>query len=165
MFINQSIVAIVFKLINFFALIGIAYFAFKKYIKADILFSIAQKEADHHLLVTQQAALEHKQQNLNLVIKKEILQCQNFKSKIDEWKRVILEEQDKQEEELNKLLSTLKKRNAEIAVKKENKRLQNDILNTVVADLQRSLSHDFKDHKKSADYLNSIVNFMNERTS
>jgi glutamate synthase domain-containing protein 1 len=165
MFINQSFVAIAFKLINFFVLIGIGYYAFRKFIKGDILFSIAQKEADHDFLVDQQAAFEHKQKELDLRIKREILQCHNFKSKIDMWRKVILHEEDKQEQKFNELIVALKKRNAEIALKKENQRIQNDVLNTVIADLEKSLSHDFKDPKKNADYLNSIVHFMNERVS
>src|SRR6266567_2533321 len=99
MFINQSFVAIIFKFINFFTLIGIALFVYKKYLKADILFFIAKKEADYQDLLTKQTTLENKQRDLDLLIKQEAIQCQDFRSKIDEWKKIVTLTQEKEEKE------------------------------------------------------------------
>src|SRR5204862_2083632 len=149
MFINPRFVAIIFKFINFFAIIGLGLFIFKKYFKTDILFSITKKEMHHQDLLTQQAILKDQQRSLALVQQEEMIQCQNFKSKIDEWKRVVISEQQKQAKEHDALLSIIKKRNTEVALKKENQRLQNNIIDLVVSDLEKSVSNDFKSSQKS----------------
>lgn len=165
MFINQSFVAIVFKLINFFAIIGLGFYIFKKYLKTDLLFFIAKKETDHQDLLTQQTMLEHKQRDLDLLIKEETIQCQDFRSKIDQWNATVLLEQDKQEKKQSNLTFVIKKHKKDIAVKKENQRQQGIILNAVIADLEKSLTNDFKTSQKSSDYLDAIVHFMNEKIS
>ena len=58
-----------------------------------------------------------------------------------------------------------KKRTIDIAVKKEDLRVQNIIINTVIADLKKSLAHYFTDPKTSTDYLDAIVDFMDEKIS
>jgi hypothetical protein len=165
MFINQSLVAIIFKFINFFALMGIAAFVFKKYLKADMLTTIEQKKTDHENLLTQQKKLERKQHDLDTLIKQETVRCQEFKAHIDEWKKVTMLEQDKQEKEHAIFLIHSKKRHADIAIKKEEQQTQNKIIDIVVTDLKRSLVHDFKDSQKTTDYMSAIVHFMNEKTS
>ncbi len=165
MFINQSFVAIIFKFINFFALIALACYAYKKYLKADILSSIEKKETDYQDLLTQQITLENKQRDLDLLLRQETLQCQDFRSKIDEWKKVVILEREKQEKEHGALVTIIKKRNAEVFLKREQQRIQNNIIDSVTADLEKSLSHDFKNSKIGTDYLNSIMHFMNEKIS
>lgn len=165
MFINQSFVAIIFKFINFFALIALACYAYKKYLKADILSSIEKKETDYQDLLTQQITLENKQRDLDLLLRQETLQCQDFRSKIDEWKKVVILEQEKQEKEHGALVTIIKKRNAEVFLKREQQRIQNNIIDSVTADLEKSLSHDFKNSRIGTDYLNSIMHFMNEKIS
>jgi hypothetical protein len=54
MFINETIVAIFFRLINFAALIAAAMFLYKKYIKSDLLYMIAEQKASHDHLYEQQ---------------------------------------------------------------------------------------------------------------
>lgn len=165
MFINQSFVAIVFKLINFFALIGIVGFVFKKYLKADMLAAIEKKKTDHEGLLTQQTTLENKQRNLDALIKQETAHCQELKARIDEWKKVTILAHNKQEKEYADFLISSKKRNADIAIKKEKRRIQNEIIDIVVTDLKKSLSHDFKNSQKNSEYLNAIMHFMNEKIS
>ncbi len=165
MFINQSFVAIIFKFINFFALIALACYAYKKYLKADILSSIEKKETVYQDLLTQQITLENKQRDLDLLLRQETLQCQDFRSKIDEWKKVVILEQEKQEKEHGALVTIIKKRNAEVFLKREQQRIQNNIIDSVTADLEKSLSHDFKNSRIGTDYLNSIMHFMNEKIS
>jgi len=165
MFINQNIVAVIFKLINFFTLIGLVLFLFKKYVKADVLFAIEQKKADHEALLRQQISLENQQRNLDEQVQSESIQCQDFKSKIDEWKRIVIFEQDTHEKNLDVILSAAKQRRTEIARKQENQRIQNHIIDAVTNDLKKSLSHDFSHSKKGNDYLDAIVRFMNEKIS
>ena len=165
MFINQDTVAIAFKLINFFTLIGLSFFLFKKYIKSDLLILIAKRKAAQECLFTQQASLEKQQLDLDALLKEESVLCQNFRSNIDEWKKVVTLEQDLAKKEYDAALVAHKKRNATIALHQENQRIQTIVSDAVITDLQQSLSQHFKDEKKSTDYLNSILHFMDERIS
>jgi hypothetical protein len=165
MFINQSFVAIAFKFINFFAIIGLGFYIFKKYLKTDLLFSIAKKEADYQDLIAQQSTLENKQHELDFLIKQQLIQCQDLRSKIDEWSKAILLEHDKQKKEQNDLIAAIKKRATEIAEKKQYQHVQNVILKTVIVDLEKSLIDHFKNPQKSSNYVDAIVHFMNEKIS
>jgi biopolymer transport protein ExbB/TolQ len=165
MFINQDSVAVVFRFINFFTLIGLSFFLFKKYIKSDLLFLIAKKEAAHESLCTQQITLENQQRELDTLLKQETILCQDFRSKIDEWKKIVTLEHEACEKECNRTLAVVKKRTVEIAVHKENQRIQTVVSNAVTTNLEKSLSFHFKDTQQGTDYLDAIVHFMNERTS
>ncbi len=165
MFINQNIVAVIFKLINFFAIIGLVYFLFKKYVKADLLFAIEQKDADHASLLRQKITLENQLRNLDEQVQSESIQCQDLKSKIDEWKRKVNLEKEVHEKELSTLLLIAKKRRTEVACKQENQRVQNHVIDAVADDLKKTISHDFSHSKKGNDYLDAIIRFMNEKIS
>lgn len=165
MFVNQSIVAIAFKLINFFTLIALSAFIFKKYIKADLLSLMTKERIVREHLFSQQILLEKQQLELDALVKEESMTCHNLKSKIDEWKKVVALEHDLTKKEYEKALTARKNRRALIALEKENKRIQTIVLDAVIANLQQSLPLHFKDEKKNTDYLNSILHFMNERIS
>jgi len=165
MFINQSIVAIVFKLINFITFIGIGLFIFKKFFKQDILCLMSKEQETRHALLTQQTNLEKQQHELNNLVKKENIECQNLKTKIDEWKKRVLIQKDKQQEEINTIFSDLKNRHTAITLKKENQRIQNEIIDVLIVKLEQSLSDHFKNPQESNNYLNVITHFMNERVS
>lgn len=165
MFINQNFIAIIFRLINFIALIGIVFFVFKKYLKKNILLNIEKKEADYHHLLAQQTHLDNEQKELDVLIKKERVQIQDFHTKIDEWKKVVVTQNYQQEQAYNAFLTTIEKRNRAIAVIKENTHTQNKIIDIVAADLENSLSQHFKDNQKNAAYMAEIIHFMSKRIS
>ena len=165
MFINQDIVAIVFRIINFILIIGIASFVFKKYLKDNLLFLIAQKITKHNCLLTQQTTLEKQQSDLDALLKKELLMCKEFKLKIDEWKKTVILERQTQEHQSTLAMEAFKKRHAFIALNKENERVKNIVAQAVIGDLETSLSLYFEDQKNNTEYLNAIVHFMDERIS
>lgn len=163
MFTNQEIVAVVFKLINFFALIGVSFFLFKKYILPDLLASIIRKKENHNALCAQQATLEKQQLHLDALLKEDSLLCAEFRSKIDEWKKVVTLESESYEKERNKTLIASNERATTIATQREHNRVQKIVTQAVVTDLQKSLTLHFKNQQQSSEYLNSILHFMDER--
>jgi len=165
MFINETLTSIFFKFLNFFAVIGLAFLVFKKYIKSDLLAHIQQKEIEKENLQTQQLTLEKQQQELDALIKEETIQCQDFRSKIDTWKKGVSLEQDVLEKKHHDILLAVKQRKTEITLRQENRRVRTIVTNAVVQDLEKSLSRNFKDPKKSFDYLDAIVHFMKESVS
>ena len=153
MFINENYVAIIFKLINFAALIGLITFFFKKYAKKDILCLIDQEKTTHNELLATQRILESKQHDLDDIIKQEYRACEQFKATIDEWKKVVLDEKNTQEKEQAVLLD------------KNNTRIQNATLDIAINTLNLSLADNFKTSQAGTDYLDGIIRFMNERAS
>ena len=164
MFINQDIVAVVFRLINFVALIGVAFFLFKKHLMPDLLMSIATKKNDLDYLATQQTALEKQQLNLDALLKEDALMCESFRLKIDEWKKVALAKAELQEKEHKDTINKYNQRIADIALQREQTRVQNIVTHEVTAQLKESLSTHFNGSEKNAEYMNAIIQFMNEKT-
>jgi len=164
MFTNQDIVAIIFKLINFIALLGIGFFLFKKHIMPDLLASIIRKKENQNALSAQQVALEKQQLNLDALLKEDSLLCAEFRSKIDEWKKAVTLEFEFDEKERNKALIASNKRTTSIATQREHDYVQKIVTHAVVTDLKKSLTLHFENQKQGSEYLNSIFHFMDERT-
>lgn len=165
MFINQEIIAILFKFINFFALIGVGYFLFKKHILPDLLLNIATKKHIQNSLYAQQTILEKQQLNLDTFLKEDALQCAEFRSNIDVWKHVVAQEQHAHEKDHNTIATLINQRNIQKSLHKEQKRVQQIVTHAVVDKAQKSLSGHFKDQQQSSKYLNAILQFMDEKKS
>ena len=162
MFINHMSIDIAFRLINFAVLAGLAFFLFKKYVKADLLLLIDQKKIAQQALYTQQITLEKQQNELDTLAKIEATICQNFQVKIDEWNKVVTHEYNVHAEKQKATMALAKQRSLTIALKKEDVRIRTHVATTVIADLTKSLSLDFKDPRANTHYLESIIRFMNE---
>jgi hypothetical protein len=165
MFTNQDIIAIVFRLINFTALLGVSLYLFKKHVMPDLLMDIENKKEAENSLFLQQGLLEKQQLNLDILLKEDALQCEKFRLKIDEWKKVVTADYEYREKEHNNMMTIVNKRIAHNAVQREQSRIQNIVTHAVVIDLEKSLSLHFHDSKESSEYLNSILHFMNEKLS
>jgi hypothetical protein len=163
MFINESIVAILFRLINFVALIAVAVFIYRKYIKCDLLCMIAEQKASHEHLYEQQLSFEQQQVALDTLLKEEAVLCKNFRIKIDEWKKAITLEHEMTQKAHAQELVAAQERAATIAANREQEKMRTRVTQEVAANLQRNLSHYFKDTPKNSDYLDAIVRFMDER--
>jgi len=164
MFNNQEIIAIIFKLINFTALIGLGVIFFKKYIKPDLLTSIIKKKEYLESLSAQQVSLEQQQLNLDAFLKDDAMLCTEFRSKIDKWKMAVSLEADSLKIEQKKALVAYHKRTELITCHQQQQHLQKIVAHAVIKDLKTSLSNDFKDTEQKSDYLNAIINFMDKRT-
>ena len=165
MFINQEVVAIFFRLVNFIALITVGFILFKKYILPDLLLSIARKKNKQDSLYTRQSALEKQQYNLDILLKEESLQCEELKAKIDAWKKNVALEQESFGKKCHDIMQAVVKRRAHNAVQHERQQLQAAVTRVLATDIEKSLGHYFKDPQHGDEYLNSILHFMNERLS
>jgi len=165
MFSNQDIIVIAFKLINFAALIGVGFFLFKKHVLPDLLLSIARKKNKQDLLFLQQSNLEKQQIKLDIQHKEDAAQCQAFRTKIDEWKKVVAQEDNILKKEHENMMMVLRKRTERTILQREQQRIHKIVAHVVVKKLEKSLSEHFEKIQESSDYLNSIIDFMNERIS
>ena|SRR5438132_1945966 len=165
MFINQGVIAIFFRLVNFIALISVGFVLFKKYVMPDLLLSIERKKNKQDSLYAQQAALEKEQRNLDELLQEESLQCQDFRAKIDVWKKSVALEHEHYEKKHHDITKAVVKRRAQNALQQQHQQLQALVTHTLVTDVRKSLTHYFQDQYHGDEYLNAIVHFMNERSS
>ncbi|HSC25270.1 MAG TPA: hypothetical protein VLB80_03590 [Candidatus Babeliales bacterium] len=162
-FINQDMIAVLFRFINFIALLGLFAILFKKYIMPDLLLDMAQKKNTINALYDQQATLEKQRVNLDVFLKNEALMCQTFRSSLDEWKKVVALECDSRKKENERIAVGLIKRYTQKIHEKERIRIQNIVTEAVILDLEKYSSHHFADQKNNSNYLNSIIHYMNEK--
>lgn len=165
MFTNQDIVVIAFKLINFAALLGVGFFLFKKYVLPDLLLSIARKKNKHDSLFLQQTHLEKQQLSLDSLLKEDAAQCEKFRSNIDEWKKVVAQHHNSLEKKQANTLFLVHKRMEQNALLREQHRVQKIVTHAVVERLEKSLSDHFQTPEHNSQYLDAIIEFMNERVS
>jgi hypothetical protein len=163
MFINYNIVAIIFKLINFIALLSITFLIFKKYIMPNIVAGIIRKKEHQASLSAQQANLEKQQISLDTFLKEDILLCAEFRSKIDKWKKTVTLETESYKKEHSKILINSTKRTETIATQREHNHVKKIVTHAVINNIKTSLSTHFKNEKQSSEYLNSIFNFMDKK--
>jgi len=165
MFINQAIVAIIFRLVNFVIIVALGAYAFKKYIMPAASILMAKKEAEKELLFSQQMLLEYKQSELDQLTKQEAVQSENFKIKIDAWKRVTDGERAFQAKEHSEKRAAIAKKNHKKQELREQMHIQREVAKAVILDLQSYLPGHFEKQNVGADYISSIVCFMDERVS
>lgn len=165
MFINPDVVAIFFRLVNFIALMSVGFFLFKKYVMPDLLLSIARKKNKEDSLYAQQAALEKEQSNLDKLLKEESLQCQDFRAKIDTWKKSVTLENERSEKRRHDITQAVIKQRTQNALRQEQQQLQVLVTHSLIADVRKSLTHYFQDSHHGDEYLNAVLHFMNERSS
>lgn len=165
MFINSEIIAIMFRLINFIAIIGALFFIFQKYGKARFLARIQQEKDAHQALRTQQLLLERQQAQLDALSKQDALACEKLKSNIDEWKKFVTLEHDTQLKKHTLSIESLKAHKINIKNQKEERLAQSMVIKAVATNIEKSLTQHFSDPQKNSAYLEEIVNFMKRKTS
>ena len=163
MFISEAIVAIIFRLFNFGLIIALGAYAFKQYVLPGIFIAMAKTESEREFLLDQQRLFGQRQIELDQLIEQDAVQCEHFKKKVDEWKRVIEAERLVEKKELEIRLTDIeKKQNKKIEWRKKIL-VQHFVADQVATDLQTSLSKHFENEDAGVHYLEKIVHSMNER--
>lgn len=163
MFINEDIVAVIFRLINFISVIGLGIYFFKKNVAPDMWYLITKKKEARESLFNRQAMLEKKQSDLDTLLKEESLLCDQFRIKIDTWKQAVEQESVLHQKKQLEYKTIIAQRAAQRALHKENSRIQIIVMDSLIPELQESLSHYFNKEQPSVEYLNSIVHFMDKK--
>jgi len=163
MFINETVIAIVFRLFNFSLILALGAYAFKQYVLPEIMIAMAKTESEKDFLVEQRRLLGQRQGELDQLIEQEALLCEQFKKKVDDWKLVVEKERLLEKNELKDRLVAIEKKQSKKEEYREEVLLQRFVANQVTKDLEISLSKHFENEDMGADYLEKIVHFMNER--
>ena len=165
MFINQVVIAVIFRLINFGIVIGLATYLFRKYGLPIIYDLMAQKDSEKELLLSQQLLLEQKQAELDVLIRQDIILCESLKLKINEWRDAAEKERaiyERDSLKRSEILVIKKRKKSELLAQVH---LQKTVATIVLADLQKSLTDRFEKDEAGEAYLDSMVHAINERVS
>lgn len=160
MFWNETIIAIIFRLVNFAVLIALFIYLFKKYALLTITNRVAQKEALLQALYNQQQLLEKQQYALDKHVDQEAALCAELKEKVSRWKDLIDQKIVMREQERVNHIELLEKKTKyhvkSYAVSIANKR----ILTASGQQAQQSLVKQFVDKKVGQDFIQPIIDFM-----
>ena len=165
MFINENVIAVIFRFINFISIIALSLFLFKKHILPSIFERIAKEKECHDSLLIQQSNLEKKQVTLDILLKEDAAKCEQFRAKIDTWKKIVLQEFAQLQQERNDYIDILINKKNQNAVQMEQARTQAIVLAKALPQLENSLVRHFTSEHHTIEYLNSIVHFMDEKNN
>jgi hypothetical protein len=162
MFTNNPIIGIFFRLFNFAILIGLFVYLFKKYGKAVFVELLEKKDADRALLLSEQATLEKKQSELDLLIAQEIRDCEKLREKIDIWKTVVDNEKALYEKEYEKIGILAEKKGMLRAEQTQQEYIRSMVLERLIPQLHNTLTDHFQEEENGRAYTEAIVRFMDK---
>lgn len=160
---GESLVSIVFRLINAGVLFGLGYYFYKKYIKHQLDEKITQKEALLKGLEEQGYFLEGKMHDLENQLKEQEIRSTLLKQKIEEW-NIHMQAENVKRAEKYKLYAT---RAAEhITIKNEivaQRQLNAQIVPRAIIEARNALIKKFADHTYAQNYLHETVHRLERK--
>lgn len=162
---NEAIIAITFRLLNFAVLIALFIYIFKKYILPTILIRIGQKEALLRQLFNKQQALEQEQYALGETVAKEAQLCAELKKKVQQWKKEVDQEFAERTKEKTEGIKQLKQKTQQRAQWYGNNKIKKEVLTAATAQAKVSLKKQFADPKKGHNFIQPIIDFMRKGVS
>jgi len=159
---NNSLIVILFRVINLGVLAGLGYYLFKKYVKAKIDEKITQKEALLKGLEEQGYFLEGKAQDLDDQLKYQEKKVALLKQKIEEWDIQVAAENNKRAEEYKLHAARAAER---ILIKNENIARQHwrkQVAPLAIAEAEQKLVTAFGDQLRGKNFVQDIVQRLKE---
>lgn len=162
---NEFIVAVIFRLLNFAGLIALFVYLFKKYALEVIAICIVQQESLVRALFNRQDELEVEQRALDEQVVYEAQLCAELKEKIAQWKNLVDQDLAAREHvraDRIKLLSQHAHQHAQNYAMNKAKR---QVLSQVSTHVRDTMTKQFTDAKEGQKFLEPIINFMRKSTS
>jgi len=159
---SEEIIAFIFKILNFFVLIGLGVYFFKKYALQKITIGIARKASFIRGLFDRQQELEQQQYELDQTIAKEEHLCLVLKKKINLWRNQVekkLKEKQEEQEKCKQILYKCLKKRIKIVVIGQAKE---KALRIAVDRTRAELEQQFAQEKKSCQFLEWTISWMAE---
>lgn len=157
---SKETVSIIFRLVNFFILSGLAVYVFRKYLLTPIKAKLEEKyslfrnlENQHKNLIDQKGILEIEMEDQDKLF--EIL-----KQKIGIWDKACKQEQEARKKEVDKIKKYHIKR---VASQNETLKQQNLLEKTIpiaISQTYNQLEKRFEKKEESQTYLGSIIEYM-----
>jgi len=159
---DEEIIAFIFKILNFFVLIGLGVYFFKKYALQKITIGIARKESFICGLFNRQQELEQQQYELDQTIAKEKQLCFVLKEKIDLWKHQVEKKLKKEQEDREKYAQTVRVRLEKRMKTVVTGQVKEKALQLAVSRARVELKQQFAQEKNSGQFLGWTISWMAE---
>ncbi len=161
----EQVVNIVFRLLNFVAIISLAVYVFKAYVLDLVKQQMADQEATERGMQLQRDAMARRQEEITGEIDQDAQLCMELKQRVDRWRRVIDTQQAQQKKEQEKCMQRLQQ-----ALQKKVERLvYNRVLKKVMpralADARAQLGEKYCDAQQGRLFTNAIIAHLERRGS
>ena len=155
---HDSLTSILFRLVNFTLILGLAYYLYKRYFKNRIDDKMTQKEALLKGLEEQGYFLEGKAHDFEMQLKEQEVTGNLLKQKLQDWNEAVLQDNHRQDQEqrlyaaqANERMHEKNKLWAQHVLQKE---ILPDVLEQARNQLQKQFSSSPSDSKK---YVHDII--------
>lgn len=154
---HESWMSILFRLVNFAVIAGLAYYLYKRYFKNRIDDKMTHKEVLLKGLEEQGYFLEGKAHDLDMRIKEQEMTGDLLNQKMQDWNDAVIQEQHKQLEQLRIYAAQAHER-----VQKKNELLvrqimQKEVLPQALQEAQKELQQQFANPRESKQFVQDIV--------
>lgn len=157
---DESPVSIIFRLINFAALIGLAVFIFKRYFLADITEKIHLEEVEKDTLRHQIGQLDQQGNILcHEIVEQEEL-CKKLAQKVSQWHQIFNHELEQARKE-NMVLRVKSAERAERQKKFiEHEQLMNAVFPQAIEQIQSQLIKEFSAADRNKTFVIDVIDHM-----
>lgn len=156
----ESILFISFKFINFFIVLYLIYYLFKRYLYSSLKTNINKEQSDLDFLKDQINSQKEKIDNLNKSYLAQIDELESLESKLSYWSQSCVTEKNLNEE-LNKKVEQQINEKRNIQEYNFNKlKDENEIIKQIIKKSEMDLKSKFENNNLSLNYLDKLINFM-----
>ena len=157
---DATIVAAVFKLINFFAFIGVLGYLFKQKVLGQLQAKIAEEKAAFDAMVQEHKVLEDQQCDLEQVIVEQKDVCEILKQHVQQWKATFEKTVYAREEERAQLQKLLKVKITQQTNYLMQEQIKERVLPQAIKQAEQQLQDTFAKEKNGRVYLTDLIQAM-----
>lgn len=163
MFANESIVAILFRLINFGVLAGVLWYMFKRYMLQDVKDQMRQKETARQDLLYHKISLEMRQQDIVQQIADQDTLGKSLTGKVQVWREAFVRVEHEREMEKDQLKKALDQRAQLQHHYMLVAQVQKRVVPHVVAQTRTMLEQKFTSPDQAKGYLGDICAYLKQK--
>lgn len=156
----ESLVTIIFRILNFAALMGLFAFIFKKYFRKDIEASIENDRLTEINLNTRISEIEHRSSELSESIIKQEKLCQHLVARTSEWKLAFEKDVKLRQQEQQTLHKRSRERAERQAKTIAHERLVQAVLPKALEAARNKLKKSFETSAHSKEFVQGILAHM-----
>lgn len=164
MLIDETLITVLFRLINFGLVILLISYIVKTYISPYVVSVMTQKQAHENRLISDKLDLDREYTLLEGALRKNNDYYRRLMKNVDQWKKIVA----LQKSIVNQEAALLQQRYIQLQQEKESalhkRYMQKALAKRVINDLEKDIGVYFSSGEKNVlDYTDHVINFMTER--
>ncbi len=164
MFINEVVIGVIFRILNFAVVIVFFAYLFKKFALDTIKNQIASRKRHREQLNWQIKELDQAYHVLDKQIIEQDELCKKFIEKIKKWRHAFDDAERLKKREQLKMKVHMEERAKIYADWIVAKRLQQHVIPTALLNAREQLSHQFESEDQGNQFLNKLIKAMEKST-